>query len=475
MYCSHCGSKNEENSKFCSSCGKELIKVKEQNKQNRSTGPIHNSIIRKSIKKDAQEKNKGPLYLGNIIMFTTVVITLIIMAVNFGEKTIDSSGGINYSLGLTIGNFVATSIIYIILMAVIFYFTLGMNKVSLDISRDKKTSIGNIFKYPFQNINVYLKVLAINILVYLLLELLTYIPIVGIILYLVLAIYLSPILVIVSYIMIDNNKLSITEAIKKAIKITKGKKATYYALILSFAGWYLLSIFTLGLLIVWIIPYMDVAISNFYLYITGEKEYNNATKGMSDGLIIGVAIGAYVIFIVITVIAILTFAFIYGIKEGINNSDKIIIEDNSTDYLDDSISGDSVNISGLDIFIPDDYKEITLENYEKAYSSKKGNVVIGLMTYDMSYDITARDYTEFYKSSLSSAYSCGNVQTSPINYYNWETLECGGGRENIKNYIAIQNNRLYLLAVSYQDESLLEAKEIMNHIEKNLRFSNTVA
>ena len=91
------------------------------------------------------------------------------------------------------------------------------------------------------------------------------------------------------------------------------------------------------------------------------------------------------------------------------------------------------------------------------------------------FQIGKRDYTEFYKSSLSSAYSCGNVQTSPINYYNWETLECGGGRENIKNYIAIQNNRLYLLAVSYQDESLLEAKEIMNHIEKNLRFSNTVA
>lgn len=474
MYCSHCGSKNEENSKFCSSCGKELIKVKEQNKQDRSTGPIHNSIIRKSIKKDAQEKNKGPLYLGNIIMFTTVVITLIIMAVNFGEKTIDSSGGINYSLGLTNGNFVATSIIYIILMAVIFYFTLGMNKVSLDISRDKKTSIGNIFKYPFQNINVYLKVLAINILVYLLLELLTYIPIVGIILYLVLAIYLSPILVIVSYIMIDNNKLSITEAIKKAIKITKGKKATYYALILSFAGWYLLSIFTLGLLIVWIIPYMDVAISNFYLYITGEKEYNNATKGMSDGLIIGVAIGAYVIFIVITVIAILTFAFIYGIKEGINNSNEIIIEDDST-YVDNYISGDSKNISGLDIFIPDDYKEIPLESYEKAYSSKEGNIVIGLITYDMSENVSAREYTELYKSSLSSAYSCNNIQTSPINYYNWETLECGGGRANIKNYIAIQNNKLYLLTVSYQDKSLVAATEIMNRIEDDLRFSNTVA
>ena len=131
--------------------------------------------------------------------------------------------------------------------------------------------------------------------------------------------------------------------------------------------------------------------------------------------------------------------------------------------------GDKVKI------VKSEVQEITLENYEKAYSSKKGNVVIGLMTYDMSYDITARDYTEFYKSSLSSAYSCGNVQTSPINYYNWEKLECGGGRENIKNYIAIQNNRLYLLAVSYQDESLLEAKEIMNHIEKNLRFSNTVA
>lgn len=59
MYCSHCGSKNEENSEFCSSCGKELIKVKEQNKQDRSTRPIHNSIIRKSIKKDAQKKIKA--------------------------------------------------------------------------------------------------------------------------------------------------------------------------------------------------------------------------------------------------------------------------------------------------------------------------------------------------------------------------------------------------------------------------------
>lgn len=475
MYCSDCGSKNEENSKFCSSCGKELKKEEQQNSQDQATENLHNSIIRKSIKKDAQEKNKGPLYLGNIIMFTTIIIVLIIMTVIFGEKTINSSGGMNYSLGLTTGNFLETSIIYIILMAVIFYFTLGMNKISLDISRDKKVSIGTMFKYPLQNISVYLKILGINILIYFLLELLTCIPFVGVILYLILIIYLSPVLAMFSYIVIDDSKLPILAAINKAISITKGKKVAYYALILSFAGWYFLSIFTLGILIFWIMPYMNVAISNFYLYVTKEKEYRTASKGMCDGAVIGVTIGTYVVFIIAIGIAIFTFAFMLGVKEGINNSNKNIIEDDSIDYFDNSISGDSVNISGLDIFIPDDYKEITLDNYEKAYRSKEGNVVIGLITYDMSYDISASDYTELYKSSLSSAYSCGNVQTVPINYYNWETLECSDEIANIKNYIAMQNNRLYLLTVSYQNASFAEAKEIMNHIEKNLRFSNTVA
>lgn len=469
MYCSHCGRKNDNNSKFCSSCEKELITVEENNSF------LHNSIIRKSIKKDAMEKNKDPLYLGNIIMFTTVIITLIVVVLSFGEKAIASSGGTNYSLNLSTSGFLKSLIIYIIFMSVILYFTLGMNKISLDISRDKKTSIGSMFKYPFQKITIYLKILGINTLIYLLLELLTYIPVVGIILYLILTIYLSPILVMFIYIMIDNTNISIRQAIKKAISVTKGKKVAYYALILSFAGWYLLSIFTLGLLTIWIMPYINVAISNFYLYITNEKKYKAAPKGISNGAIIGITIGIYVLFIIIITFAIFTYAFINEVKEEVNKDSDIIIEDNYIDYFDNNISGKTINISGLDVFIPDEYKEITLENYEKAYMSNEENIVIGLINYDIGYNISASDYANTYKSSFSSSYSCGNLQASDINHYNWETLECNGVGVNIQNYIAIQNNRLYLLIISYDNNSFSKAERIINHIEKNLMFSNIVA
>ena len=52
----------------------------------------------------------------------------------------------------------------------------------------------------------------------------------------------------------------------------KGHKWDYFCLMLSFIGWFILSIFTLGILLLWLVPYMTVTIASFYDSIRGVEE-----------------------------------------------------------------------------------------------------------------------------------------------------------------------------------------------------------
>lgn len=66
------------------------------------------------------------------------------------------------------------------------------------------------------------------------------------------------------YIALDNPSLSPREVIKKSKEMLKGHKMDLFLLTLSFVGWIILSLFTFGLLYIWLIPYMNVTICNFY-------------------------------------------------------------------------------------------------------------------------------------------------------------------------------------------------------------------
>ena len=473
MYCSYCGNKIEKDSKYCSSCGRELNQVSKEEPTHKERKKIHNSVTRKSIKMDAMTKNKGPLYLGTIMFIMAIIIIMVLMTTIFGTKTLTASGNYEYYLSLTDTTVLNAMIISIIFMIVSMYFTLGMNKTCLDISRDKQVKTGTMFLYPLKNIKLYLKLIVINILVYLILEALTYIPIIGIILYLAIAIYMIPVLGILPYIIMDNEDIGIIEAVKRTMTVIKGNRVAYYALIFTFIGWYMLSILTLGMLIIWVLPYMSVAISNFYLSIIKEKEYNDATSGISNEAVVGITIGFYVTVFVVIIIAAFTFGFVTSLKEEINSND-VIIQDNY-DEDKNNFSGDIKNISGLDIYIPDGYSEITLANYTKAYMSGEGDIVIGLITTDLGYDVASNQYANVYKNSFSSAYTCGNVSTKGFNHYNWEVLDCNGTGVNIRNYIAIQNRKLYLLTISYEQNAIFKIENLYSNIEKELAFANTVA
>jgi len=66
------------------------------------------------------------------------------------------------------------------------------------------------------------------------------------------------------YIMNDNPDIKPIEAINKSKAMMKGYKGKYFLLSLSFIGWYLLGILTLGIGYIWLTPYVGLSTANFY-------------------------------------------------------------------------------------------------------------------------------------------------------------------------------------------------------------------
>lgn len=76
---------------------------------------------------------------------------------------------------------------------------------------------------------------------------------------------------LVYYIKLDNPNLSSMEVISKSKEMMRGHKWDFCVLMLSFIGWEILGIFTLGILYLWLVPYMQVTYANFYNSIKNEK------------------------------------------------------------------------------------------------------------------------------------------------------------------------------------------------------------
>ena len=74
------------------------------------------------------------------------------------------------------------------------------------------------------------------------------------------------------YILIDNPELSANQAINLSQKMMKGHKFDMFILHLSFIGWIFLSIFTFGIGLLWLMPYMMTAQAAFYQDV--KNEYN---------------------------------------------------------------------------------------------------------------------------------------------------------------------------------------------------------
>ena len=76
------------------------------------------------------------------------------------------------------------------------------------------------------------------------------------------------------YILADNPQIGVMEAITQSKEMTYGYKGSLFVLQLSFIGWAILANFTFGILYLWLLPYMYVTYSYFYLKIKGGSGGN---------------------------------------------------------------------------------------------------------------------------------------------------------------------------------------------------------
>lgn len=74
------------------------------------------------------------------------------------------------------------------------------------------------------------------------------------------------------YILADNPQMGANAARKRSMELMQGNKWQLFCLHCSFIGWLLLCILTLGILTLWIAPYLQTAQAEFYRDLIAERD-----------------------------------------------------------------------------------------------------------------------------------------------------------------------------------------------------------
>lgn len=130
----------------------------------------------------------------------------------------------------------------------------GVSGFSLNLARNKKAELVQIFDGFKTKISDSIVAYLLMVLYVFLWSLLFVIP--GIIA----AIAYSQ----TFFILAEDKKITATEALDKSKKMMMGKKGKFFGLCMRFTGWFILSILTMGIGFLWLIPYAHVSFANFY-------------------------------------------------------------------------------------------------------------------------------------------------------------------------------------------------------------------
>jgi uncharacterized membrane protein len=87
------------------------------------------------------------------------------------------------------------------------------------------------------------------------------------------------------YIMAEDSNVGIVESIEISKKMMKGNKGRYFLLQLSFIGWVILAVLTLGIGCIWLVPYVGTANARFYRLVSNEYlgKTNEPAQPIAEG------------------------------------------------------------------------------------------------------------------------------------------------------------------------------------------------
>ena len=160
---------------------------------------------------------------------------------------------------LKIGKITSLIIECVLSLIVSSMFSYGITSYYLKLSRGEKVE----FKEIFSKMNLALPYIYISVVTGILIILWSFLFIIpGIMAILNYS--------LIHYIKLDNPFLEELELVKKSKQMMKGYKFDYLKLIFSFLGWFILGLFTFGILYLWLIPYVNATMANFYNQIKYE-------------------------------------------------------------------------------------------------------------------------------------------------------------------------------------------------------------
>lgn len=285
MFCSKCGKENTNNSTFCSNCGSKLSFNVTQSYPNQGG-------IRKHFKLISQSKPKGPQIILIVITFIILAILLSVYGYFFQDNAFYNSN--NLTLSFILAVLIPTALISICA------YILVMN-LSLKQARNQSVKLKDAFN--FKNVTKIIPAIILFFLYfalyigsdYVLCTLTNDIDIIDFISLLIgiITIYIYPVIDIFVCASIDekNYNKSTIEILKESNKIINHHRIEYYAIYISFIGWYLLSPLTLFLLLLWLIPYINLTFANYYLHLKGELKIEPTEKGLNSSAVLGLFIG----------------------------------------------------------------------------------------------------------------------------------------------------------------------------------------
>ncbi|WP_313489549.1 DUF975 family protein [Exiguobacterium sp.] len=136
----------------------------------------------------------------------------------------------------------------------------GWTWIAMSIARGEETKVTDLFE-PY---GMFLKVVGLAIVQFIFIALWTLLLIIP-------GIIKSFSYLLTYYILRDEPSIGILEAITRSRQLMDGHKMEAFLLFLSFIGWALLVIVTLGLAVLWVGPYFSVTLAKFYDRIRGEQ------------------------------------------------------------------------------------------------------------------------------------------------------------------------------------------------------------
>lgn len=74
------------------------------------------------------------------------------------------------------------------------------------------------------------------------------------------------------FILAKNPNIAPLDALKKSREMMEGHKMDYFILNLSFIGWYFLCILTLGIGLLWLVPYVRISLAHFHNELSGDED-----------------------------------------------------------------------------------------------------------------------------------------------------------------------------------------------------------